>query len=644
MSFRATGFYRATAILLCILSGSCAHRGAPARPPRLAILRFENLGADPSLDWMGRAFEEVLSTDLSRAHDVTVIHAARVHSLDKALGPRPVAAPGISAERQSAIGAGARLVGYGTYSVAGGRLYARLAIEDIDTRRMVHVLSASGAPGDAIGVAARLAAGITSQTTVFATRSVEALRDYSEAMETGDFAKARPLLEQAIASDADYGPAYRMLAQLQLQQQDRGGSIATLERGLARGASLSAVERARLAADLAGLQNAPDLKLRALAALVKLDPNDITAWQSLGALAMSRRQFAQSVAAYRALVEREPEDFNSWNTLAYASAYTGDYAAARDAARHYGALRPAEVNPLDSLGDVNLMCSHFHEAEEAYLLAAKKDPNFRNNGEFFKAAMARLWTGDIAGANALAERYRQARAAAHDPLVGLRQIEWIWLTGRRKDACRQMEAFARGSLNDVAPRAWEELAVWELLLGDRTAAQRASEAIGGPGANSTAGLIIRFLLQPPAPAEEWTERAAEAFPNPQQSAMRSVALTAALLLAGDFQPASDVLRRSMEAGTPQLEETAPVLLAWTYLETNRAAAAEPLLKVTPVPSFNGADAFLGFSFPRLCYLRGEEAAKRGQASEARADYRVFLQLSGPDPLRWGEEAKAKAGL
>jgi tetratricopeptide (TPR) repeat protein len=436
-----------------------------------------------------------------------------------------------------------------------------------------------------------------------------------------------------------------MLAQLELQHQDRAGSEATLTKALERGEVLGAVERARIAADLAGLQNQPQLRLRALAALVKLDPNDITAWQALGALAMSRRDFAQSAAAYRGLLEREPEDFNSWNHLGYAAAYAGDLNTARDAMRHYAGLRPTEVNPLDSMGDVNMLCGQFHEAEQFYTRAAAKDPNFRNNGEYFKAAMAHLESGDVAGAAPLAEKYHQARAAAHDPLVELRRAQWVWLSGQRQEACRRLEAFAKGSLNDVAPRAWTELSLWEMMLGDRAAAQAASDAAARTGGPNGAGAeVTRFLLQPEASAAAWSARAEQAFPDPRQASVRNVALTAALLLDRQFDAASGPLQQSLEASQPEPDATAPVLLAWTYLETNRDAAAGPFLKVTPVPSLNGADALLSFSFPRLFYLRAEEATRLGKRDEARSDYKLFLTLSGPDPLLWGEEQKARAAL
>jgi len=53
---------------------------------------------------------------------------------------------------------------------------------------------------------------------------------------------------------------------------------------------------------------------------------------------------------------------------------------------------------------------------------------------------------------------------------------------------------------------------------------------------------------------------------------------------------------------------------------------------------------LSFYFPRVYYLRGLEAEKEGKADDARTNYRLFLQLSGPDAMIWGEEKRARAGL
>ena len=80
----------------------------------------------------------------------------------------------------------------------------------------------------------------------------------------------------------------------------------------------------------------------------------------------------QAVAEYRKALEIEPEDPAALNQLGYAEAYAGDLARRYGRLRRYQALRPAEANPLDSLGDVNLMSGRLSEAESFYTEAAAR--------------------------------------------------------------------------------------------------------------------------------------------------------------------------------------------------------------------------------------------------------------------------------
>src|SRR5262245_13035426 len=101
------------AALVCVLS-SCAQK--PAAPQkRTAILRFENLTGDPSLDWMGRAFAEILQAQLSGARRDYVLPGRSIHTSDRVLGRQMTAAPGISAERIQAVMASANRMIYGYY-------------------------------------------------------------------------------------------------------------------------------------------------------------------------------------------------------------------------------------------------------------------------------------------------------------------------------------------------------------------------------------------------------------------------------------------------------------------------------------------------------------------------------------------------
>ena len=99
--------------------------------------------------------------------------------------------------------------------------------------------------------------------------------------------------------------------------------------------------------------------------------------------------------------------------------------------REYERVRPAEANPLDSMGDVSFYWGRFAEAEQFYREAYKKDAAFLNGGSLIKAATSHLFTGDANGAEAVFSEYEQARRAANDPLIDLTRASWDHLRGNR---------------------------------------------------------------------------------------------------------------------------------------------------------------------------------------------------------------------
>jgi len=642
-------FYRTAAALTALVAIGCTSR-QPARPQtdRIAILRFENLGGGRATDWMGRAFSEILTAGLTGAPATYVFPASRLHGFQQALGVRPIDVPGISAERSLALAAGANRIGYGEFWVRAGRLEARLSIEDPQAGVMTRVVTASAAANDVLAAASSLARQIVARTTPYGTRNAQALELWVAAMEANDASASVRALEQAIAADPDFGPPYRMLAERKEQNQDREGARSVLQSAMARGNRISEGDRLHIQFDLAALNGDAAGRQRALTGLVKLDPYDAIAWRGLGDSAMARRDYPDALAAYRQLLEVEPEDAAVWNQLGYAASYAGDFPAAMSALRRYQTLRPADANPLDSLGDACLLAGRFSEADDFYLQAARKGPEYPRSAELSKAAMARLMSGDIAGGDALSRQYAGAREAAGDPLVEAYRAEWLWISGRRRAAYDRLAVFARGAekgeSREAAAQSYGELAMWGVMLGERAAAAemaRKSVALAGPRSSATAALA-RFLAQEPAPAAEWTARARQLFPD-SASALRDVALAYALLVSREFQPASEVLRQIYDRGGGPSDGTG-YLLAWSLLETGREKEAAPLLRWNPIPPLSGPGALMSFYFPRVYYLRGRLAEKAGKADEARTNYRLFLELSGPDGTVWGEEKRARAGL
>jgi len=633
-------FYRtAAALTLCCLAVSCSRNPSTPSFERIAVLRFENLSADSTADWMGRALSEIVARDLVNVPGIYAIPFETLHSREAALGVRPVNAPGISAERMLALAAGANRIAYGDFFLRGRKLEATLTVEDPAAQKIVRSLSASA--DNPLEAGDRLARAISPQAAPYPTRKGTALEAYVDGLESADPASQAQLLEQAIAADPAFGPPYLLFAELKAQQRERAAAVALLDQAQTR--NMAPLDRARLTYVAAKLRGDPAKAENALKQWSAADPGDPEVWITLASDEFSRRQYDAAAAANQKALGIEPENINALNQLGYSAAYTGRLDTAMNALERYRALRPADANPLDSLGDVNLLLGRLREAETFYLQAAKRDPNFQTGGDFFKAAMARLMGGDVNGADALDKQFVDAHSAAKDPLAEYHRAEWQWISGRRKAGYSRMQAFARtaeaGGIREAAGEAYVQLAIWSVALGDRAgAAQLARKAVAlSTPATANLAMLAEFLAQPPASPVEWEARAARAFPPNAPDRERKLALAYALLRDKQFPAAARVLEPLY---SDREAESVPVLLAWAYAESGRPKDAGTLLRFNPIPRGSGVPPLSAFEFPRLEYLRGRLAAEAGNPEQAQSYYKLFRKLSGDEPLAWGEEAAA----
>lgn len=614
-------------------------------PERIAILRFENLG-DPAADWVGRALAEVTVTAIGSSPGLSAVPAGKLHGFDGLLGERMATVPGISAERTQAMLAGANRIGYGRYQIRNGRLDAVFTVEDPARIKTVREIALSGPAADPIALAENLARQLGGSNRPYSTRDAGALRAFVAATENP--AAAATGLETALRLDPGYAAAALAMVHTLAAAQDRAGAEAAIRAALAHGERLSPGDRARLEIDAATLRNDRAARRQAVAALAKAEPRDPAVWLAVGEEASSRHDAPEALKAFRQAAGLEPNGIAALNAMGYAAAQAGDLVTATEALRRYEKLRPQEANPLDSLGDVNYYLGHFQEAEGFYLQAYRKDPRFLSGATLFKAALARLMTGDVTGADQVMERFWQQRQEAKDAALEYRRAEWLWFSGRRREAAGRMAAFAQGAaagpLREVAARACAQLAIWRLQAGDTaTAAALAQRGLSLAGPRSAAPAVLaRFLAQPRATAAEWKGRGERAFPLPAQAAFRNMAVVYALLLAREYAAALPLLQEMYASPALAGDIALPPLLGWAYWESGDPAKAAPFLAATPIPPPTGLGLTAGFYLPRLFYLRSVLAEKQGNHAAARQQSRIFLQLSAGEPLLWGEEAQAQA--
>ena len=617
------------ALFTTLILSNCQPR--PAGAQRLAILRFENLTGDDSLNWMGRAVPEVMDAELAGSPAVSVINFRQIHASDHTLGPRPIAAPGISTERTAALLAGANRILYGRLSRVATNLRLDAELFDGSRGKIERVLFATGPESQGvIPLADSLAKELTAPVRTFGTRQDQALREYCTGLESPDPRAAAAAFSRAVAADPNFGQAYVAWAQVAAGQNDRAEAERVLALAAARGSAIQELERARMAALAAELRGDQAGTMHALETVARLDPGDVGLFRRLAQAHLNARRYNEAAQSIKDALAVEPENPELWNDLGYAEMFAGDLTASTTALDEYRRIRPADPNALDSLGDVNFYFGQFAAAEQYYRQAFEKDNAFNGGGALMKAAHARLRTGDISGADAFFNQYLEARRKDNDPLTELRRAEWEFVTGRRKRAVERLEAYSHNApalAAGLVPQLDAQLAVWELELGDRTRAGEFAQRAQTPRRSALAA-VARFLCQAPAPPPEWRQRALELLPRPEEERTRNLMFGYALLLQNEFSAAVPVLSDAYQHSAPEPREILPVLVAWAQIETGHIDDAARLVQRNPIPNPT-PDLFAALAFPRLLLLRAEVLEKQGRQAESLKNRQLFLALSGP---------------
>lgn len=610
-------------LLLAVVLAGCSE---PAKTPfeRVAIPPFENVSGDPRLDWMSRGLAELALAGMSGS--------PTVHPLT------PVSQREAPASRPTHI-----LHGY--FTLYRGNLRIQAFLEDARTSRIVASASAEGPFEKGILPPANaILRNLGRGARPFSTSDPAALKAYINALNAPDPAAAQENFERAVRIDPDFGAAYVSWAQSLLARGDPAAARNVVAAGRDRPRLAGAIERARLDLLWAVLAGDRPGQTRALGTLARLMPADAGVFEALASSHLLAHQYPAAVAAYRDAAERDPANPALLNMMGYAQSYAGDFAGAVESLRRYRGLRPGEANPEDSLGDVHFAFGRFTEAEKHYLEAYRKSPHFLQGAGLYKAAMARLMTGGIQGADELFRKFAEHRRGAGDPQIEIRQAQWEYASGRRKQAIARLEALTKYR-HDAAPRAWAQLAVWRLEAGDLERARRDARRAEAAAADPPSRLLARvcaFLTQPPAAPAAWEERAARAFSDSAGSALRRTALAYALLFSRHFAEAARLLREIREATPPSSPEPAGILLGWALLESRQDPG--DLLRPFPPPDARSDQTFACLSFPRLLALRARWLTQKGRRDEAQANYSMFLKLAGDLPTIFEDRRQLQASL
>lgn len=540
---------------------------------RLAVLPFENLTADPSLNWAGTALARVLAEELSASTRIL-----------------PFTSDSAAAARLS--NAARAIQGY--YTADRGRVVFHAVVRNLASSRNEKWLESSPGGDPVLGAASEFAKQIDTRTRPFGTQNGAALKAWGESLVATDPARKTELLEKAIAADPGFGAAYSQLTQTYISSRDGARALEVAKRARERLSSFTDLDRARMELVSAELTNNAEERRTALVALSRLISTDAQTARSLADAELAARRFQTAVEIYRNAVALEPESPALLNLLGYAEAYNGNLDAARSALERYRALDPKGINPLDSLGEVHFFCGQFTEAEKYFLEAEKLQPGAATAVQVLKAAEARYLAGDTNGADAIEARAERAAASAGSDQFGeMRRAQWLYITGRRDQAMSAAETAARAQQSETAAFSALQLAIWKLDAGDRDRAKALAAAAASltrnPGLQRSAAMV-QSIAGAAAPSLD--------------PVMQSAAHAYAALFGKDYAKASELFKALLARSSPASDGEFRTMIALALSETGKKDEARQLISRYFIPIGSSEDQLLAtHAFPYFVELR-----------------------------------------
>jgi Flp pilus assembly protein TadD len=389
---------------------------------RLAILPFSNLTGDAALDWIANAGPAILSEELAGGAQVLPLRAVSVGT--------------------AALQNATQFL-HCTFTQQGGSLQIEYALEDAARHRMIKTGSVQGTALFAVSALAR-------------TLDADGARPFSTPNPDAVTAWGRGEFERAVALDPDFGTAWASWIAQTAQAGKLDVAAELAGRALARASLRTPLDKAQIQLSFATLRNDQGARAAALTDLARLTPHDTGPLLGLAALQQQARNYPVAEELFHRVLAIEPGRADALNSLGYAQGESGDVAAATKTLEAYGRLPNQANNATDSLGEVYFMNGRFAEAEKFFSQVSARDPSFLKGAPLMKAAYARWLGGDLAGADALMQKYLALLAQQNDPLAVWREAIWRYATGRSEQAL----ALLAKAPPDQAANMERQRAVW----------------------------------------------------------------------------------------------------------------------------------------------------------------------------------------
>jgi eukaryotic-like serine/threonine-protein kinase len=643
--------------------------GLSSQHKSVAVVYFNNLSQDPSLNWLDNGLTDMLTTNLAQVKGMDVLSTERVMSaVQRASKDGKSLDPAQAQNVARDAGADAYITG-ALLKIGPTQLRLDVRMQDTATGQILYSDKLEGQDIQSIfGMVDRLTAGIASsvlpssaqpqkapEIEQSSTSNVEAYRHYQLGVDYGRRFLIRDAireLEEAVRLDPQFALAYLQLAQQYSLSGDyrRGAEMADKVEQLQ--SHLPRYEQLSLQVVKAIRSGDKEAELAAYQALVSEFPRSSEDRGLEGDVLGSLGRHDEALELYRQGLALDPKSEELLNFQSYQRAFSGDINGALASNDAYAAVRPGDPNPLDSRGDILYFAGRDDEAIAAYHKVLELKPDFGDYAEYLKLAIVYTDQKKPDMANAAFQQFAQRTSPLLRLYVPGFQAQFKQTAGDFEGALvsyrEAVEQLGRAKQTEAADGFLRQFAFLSVLLGQNSSALAFVEKQKLDGDEQPALAFLQTLAGNTNAAQQSWQNYSSSHPWIAPRAVevwRTFSDIAAAVQKGDGQATL-----SRAATIPNFQD--PYLFFFkgrAYLLTNDYASAETQFRavLSRQRSLENGQV-LAERFPVLDilshYYLGQVYEKTGKHDQSVNEYQDFLSHFEGSKTHLAQVSDARAAL
>jgi serine/threonine protein kinase/tetratricopeptide (TPR) repeat protein len=632
--------------------------------PTLAILYFENLSGDKTLDPWKTALTELLITKLSQSKYINVLSSDRVFSLLKRLNLHEARKYSTEDLVKAADESGATYTLSGSLMKAGQRIIITLTLQRPRTGEVVSPLNAECSGEEeifpkvdelAIKIKSdlnltpdQIAADIDKEVGKITTTSPEAYKYYSEGRKyhnNGEYRESISSIEKATAIDPGFAMAYRSLANAYSNLGYSAEARKCFQKAFELSDRVSDRERYIIQGDYyRESQKTYDKAIEVYNQLLTLYPEDAIGNNNLAMLYLDLEEWDKAIALHDTVIQNKDDTFYSYVLKADLYCAKGLYNKAREAPELYINRFGDNFNIRWALSYVEFFQENFASALLELEKALQLRP--RDNDAVWLKGYVYLCQGDFRKAEQDFQRLLDSEEKSYhlDGRIGFASL--YQLQGKFGEAIKQLRS---GAEEARELSAWSNeasmhlrLAYLEMRSGNHVEAIKECDQAGALAAANELSSTERWSLLAKAmiflemnEVEKAQQAAAE---------LKSIIdkqMNKKLVRMSDFLSGMIELKKNNPGKAIEYSEKAVSLMPFQYSSNQEHAlfldclaqacyrsgdldkASRQYEKITTLTS--GRTAW-GDIYAKSFYMLGKIAEQQGDKPRARENYQKFLGL------------------